>query len=180
MKVKALVILSVSFLLLLASDCSLVLAAEEGSGYLANYQAGATTSNSPSSWSMVSYIISLLIVFGFVVFLAYFASRFIGSKFSNIRAGKAGKLLASMSLGTNHSLCVVEIAGKVMLLGVTEQQITLLGEVTDELEIAKLRNVEMNDDQNITFQQAFEKQLLSLNSLSKKIPTMVQDKINRK
>lgn len=155
-------------------------AAAEGGGYLSAYQGSAAQPVQSSGWSMAAYLLSLLVVFAFVAFLAYFASKFIGKKFSVAQVGKVSKVLDSMSLGPNRSLYVVEIAGKVLLLGVTEQNITLLEEITDELEIVKLRNEAGAHAQNPDFQQVFAKQLTSLNSLSKKIPSLLNDRKDRK
>ena len=47
-------------------------------------------------------------------------------------------MLGSIALGPKMSVCVVELAGKVLLLGVTEHNVSLLGEVDDEEEIERL------------------------------------------
>lgn len=163
--------------------CDVVAFAQQSSeagGYLAAYQEPVAKPVQTSWWSTFSYLLSLLVVFAFVAFLAYIVSRALGNKFGVTNAGKSGKVLDSLPLGTNRSLYVVEIAGKVMLLGVAEQNITLLDEITDELEIARLRENADQNFKNEDFQQIFEKQIISLNQLSKRIPTLLKEKKDRR
>ena len=124
-------------------DVSLAAAAAEsssgGSGYLAAYQDVYPHPSQTSIWSTLAYLLSLLVVFAFVLFLAYMASRFLGSRFAAVSSSKNGKILESMSLGANRSVCIVELAGKILMLGVTDNSVNLLQEITDPAEIAYLR-----------------------------------------
>ena len=87
----------------------------------------------------MAYLISLLAVFAFVVVMAYFASRFLSGRFQHQAAANGGRILEHLALGPNKSVCVVEIGGKVVLLGVTEHQVSLLAEIEDADEIDRLR-----------------------------------------
>lgn len=149
-------------------------------GYLAAYRQEPSAQPAQSSgWSLVAYVCSLAIVFGVVVALAYFVSRFMGMKFGAARQGKVSQILDTVSLGPNRGLYVVDIAGKILLLGVTDHQIACLQEITDEMEIAKLRSLAGQGPVG-AFSQVFEKQMLSLEELSRRIPTILQDKRDRK
>ena len=82
-----------------------------------------------------------------------------------------------LALGLNKSVCVVEIADKLLLLGVTEQQITLLGEIEDPEEIDRLRRqavVQPIDN------SAFASQLSSLEELTKRVPSLFREGLNRR
>ena len=82
-----------------------------------------------------------------------------------------------LALGSNKSVCVVEIADKLLLLGVTEQQITLLGEIEDPEEIDRLRRqavVQPIDN------SAFASQLSSLEELTKRVPSLLREGLNRR
>lgn len=149
-------------------------------GYLSQYGETAVKPVQSSWRSTVAYLVTLFGVFAFVAFLAYFVSKFLGNRFRNIDTGKSSKLLDNLSLGTNRAVCVVEVAGKVMIIGVTEHSISLLDEITDEMEIAKLRS---DDEQSFSgegFHPIFEKQLLSLDKLSRKLPNMLNSKKDRR
>lgn len=149
-------------------------------GYLSSYKEPADTPVQSSWWSTLAYLFSLMIVFSFVAVLAYFASKFLGGKMSNISASSSSKILDSLSLGANKSICVVEIAGKVMVLGITEQSITLLEDIEDEDEIEKLRSEAGIRSVGDTFQHIFEKQVLSLEKISNKLPEVFKKKTDRK
>lgn len=73
-------------------------------------------------------------------------------------------------------LCV-EIADKLLLLGVTEQQITLLGEIEDPEEIDRLRRQAVVQPIDNT---AFASQLSSLEELTKRVPSLFREGLNRR
>ncbi|CUH96099.1 hypothetical protein P22_2187 [Propionispora sp. 2/2-37] len=122
------------------------------------------------SWvSSVAYVFSLLITFAVVLLLAYFASRFVGQKMGKVSAASGGQVLRTIPLGGNRGIYVVEIAGKVLVLGVTDHAIALLQEITAEEEIAKLKN--MSDAMPASqFETLLQKQLTSLQQMTHKFP----------
>ena len=125
-----------------------VLAAEAGSGgYLSGYENADPRPSQLSWWSTLAYLVSLFAVFAFVVVMAYFASKFLSGHFAKAAAGNGGRILANLALGPNRSVCVVELADRVFMLGVTEHSITLLREVTDAEEIERLVMDEVQKDQ---------------------------------
>ena len=139
-------------------------AAGSGGGYLAGYENTDPKPSQMSWWSTLAYLVSLVAVFAFVVVMAYFASKFLSGHFQNRTTSTGGRLLEHLALGPNKSVCVVEIADKLLLLGVTEQQITLLGEIEDPEEIDRLRRQAVVQPIDNT---AFARQLSSLARLTK-------------
>ena len=104
--------------------------------------------------------------------MAYFASRFLSGHFAKAAAGNGGRILANLALGPNRSVCVVELADRVFMLGVTEHSITLLREVTDAEEIERLHRRELG---NVELGSPFSAQLGSLEQLAKRIPSLFKD-----
>lgn len=144
---------------------SQVQAAAETGEYLKYQEPQATT----SSWlSTGGYILSLILTFLLVLALAYLTSRFLGQKIGQGRGYGTGKVYATLALGPNRAVYVVEMAGKFMVLGVTEQSITLLNEITSPSEIEQLKaaqnNPAMPPEQ---FSYVFSRQLQSLKQLQK-------------
>ena len=92
---------------LLWIDPSLAQAAADGSGYLSSYKEADPHPSQSSWWSTLAYLISLLAVFGFVLAMAYFASRFLGGRFAKFDTRTEGKLLENLPLGPGRSVCVV-------------------------------------------------------------------------
>lgn len=145
---------------------SLTIAQEQSAEYL-KYQEPQHASS--SALSTFGYILSLLFTFGLVIGLAYFTSRFLGYKFGGqINAGSS-RIITTLALGPNRALYVVEIAGKVLVLGVTDHTIQMLQEITNIDEIKNLRTQSM-DLPSQNFHQVFQQQFSSLQKMSQKFP----------
>lgn len=125
----------------------------------------------------MAYLISLVAVFAFVVVMAYFASRFLSGRFQQQAASSGGRILENLPLGPHKSVCVVEIGGKVVLLGVTEQQVSLLAEIEDADEIDRLRRQAVVQPMD---RGAFASQLSSLEELTRRVPSLFREGLNRR
>jgi len=151
-------------------------ASSSSGGYLSAYQVNDAKPTPSSWWSTMAYLLSLMVVFAFVLGLAYFVSRLLGGKYAKIGIGSEGQILDNLPLGPNRAVCVVEIAGKVMVMGVTDHSITLLQEITDEFEIQQLRSKAVDKKVNNELQTIFSQQLSSLEQISRRIPAIFKDK----
>jgi flagellar protein FliO/FliZ len=144
-----------------------VLAAAETGEYL-KYQEPQPAS---TSWLATSgYIISLLLTFLLVLGLAYLTSRFLGKRMISGGGLGNGKVYTSLSLGPNRAVYVIEIAGKFMVLGVTEQNITLLTEINSLADIEQLKAIENIGMPPEQFSSVFHRQLGLLRQMQKKFP----------
>ncbi|MBR0261754.1 MAG: flagellar biosynthetic protein FliO [Selenomonadaceae bacterium] len=140
-------------------------AAEAAGGYLEGYEEVDPRPTGVSWWSTLAYLVSLFAVFAVVLVMAYFAARFIGGRFNAARmSASGGRVLENLPLGPNRSVCTVEIAGRVFLLGVTDHSINLLSEITDRELIEHLHA------QSINSGGMFSQEFGTLSSLVKKIP----------
>ena len=138
---------------------------EAAGGYLEGYEEPDPRPTGVSWWSTLAYLVSLFAVFAVVLVMAYFAARFIGGKFNAARiSASGGRVLENLPLGPNRSVCTVEMAGRVFLLGVTEHNINLLGEITDKDLIEHLHA------QSIAQGDMFSQEFGTLSGLVKKIP----------
>lgn len=86
-------------------------------------------------WSLLGVLAVVILI----LYLAYFATRWIGMHgtpggATALRTGGAGelRLLAQLGVGRNERLVLVRLNERCFLLGVTEHQITLLRELDDE------------------------------------------------
>ncbi|MBE6085873.1 MAG: flagellar biosynthetic protein FliO [Selenomonas ruminantium] len=147
------------------------LAADEAAkgGYLAGYENSDPRPTSISWWSTIAYLVSLFAIFVFVVGLAYFAARFIGGKFAQQKLGYGGRILSHLPLGPNRSVCVIEMSGRVFMLGVTEHSITLLSEITDPDEIDRLHREDLAFGK---MPDMFSQQFGTLAGLVQKVPPL--------
>ncbi|WP_303839644.1 flagellar biosynthetic protein FliO [Selenomonas ruminantium] len=157
--------------LLLLAVAEPALAAEEAAkgGYLAGYENTDPRPASISWWSTIAYLVSLFAIFVFVVGLAYFAARFIGGKFAQQKLGYGGRILSHLPLGPNRSVCVIEMSGRVFMLGVTEHSITLLTEITDADEIDRLHREDLAFGK---MPDMFSQQFGTLAGLVQKVPPL--------
>ncbi len=150
-----------------------VQAAEEAAssgGYLAGYENADPRPTPVSWWSTLAYLVSLFAIFGFVVVMAYFTARFLGGKFAQqTAAGHGGRLLEQLPLGPNRSVCAVEMANRVFLLGVTEHSVTMLAEITDPEEMERLHQ---NSFGGAAASGLFSQELGALSSLAQRLPDM--------
>ena len=134
MQVTALAVICVFIL----QDSAWAADAASSSGYLSGYENPDPRPSPVSWWSTLAYLLSLLVIFGFVVVMAYFVARFVGGHFGKSVSRHGGRLLVSLPLGPKSSAAVVEIAGRTFLLGVTESNVSMLAEITDPREIEAL------------------------------------------
>lgn len=137
------------------------------SGEYLNYQ---EPKSSGSSWlSSLAYVITLVVIFLLVIGLAYFTSRFLGQKMGKVTAGADTRIVLTLPLGPNRALHVVEIAGKFLVLGVTDHSINLIQEITSEDQIIKLQLLKpvMSDNH---FDTIFQRHLASLQHMTDKFP----------
>ncbi|WP_346354614.1 flagellar biosynthetic protein FliO [Azotosporobacter soli] len=146
-------------------------AAGSGGEYL-QYQEPKPTGM--SSWfSTLTYVISLILTFAAVLAMAYFASRFLGARM----AGGGGwlkitnnRVLQTIPLGQNKAVSIVDAAGKVLVLGVTETSIVLLTEIVEAAEVEKLKNEAQQQVENIEFDDVLQRQLQSLQQMTNRFP----------
>lgn len=176
---SVLCILILVFSVVLSPDCLAAAADTAGAdgGYLSGYDNTNPKPSQMSWWSTLAYFISLVAVFAFVVVMAYFASRFLSGHFQKQANAGGGRLMEHLPLGPNKSVCIVELAGRVLMLGVTDHQISLLGEIDDPEEIDRLRRQAVSQPLD---NSAFASQLSSLDELTKRIPTLFKDGIHRR
>ena len=129
-------------------------AVEAAGGDLEGYEEVNPRPTGVSWWSTLAYLVSLFAVFAVVLVMAYFAARFIGGRYNAARlSAGGGRILENLPLGPNRSVCTVEMAGRVFLLGVTDHNISLLGEITDRNLIEHLHTQAM--DSGDMFSQEF-------------------------
>lgn len=125
-----------------------------------------------SALSTFAYVVSLIITFAAVIALSYIASKFLGKKLGVPGFSGDNRILVSLPLGSNKAIYIVEIAGKFLVLGVTDHNINVLQEITAPEEIEKLKNLTPKQQAMPPFERVFENQLTSLQHMSKKFPAV--------
>ena len=84
---------------------------------------------------MAGLVIRLIVSLAIVVGLLLLLSRVVNGRFKG-RSGAAIQVLHRQSLARNSSVAVIAVGGRVLLVGATEHEITLLSELDpDELDL---------------------------------------------
>ena len=141
-------------------------AGETGGGYLAGYEEADPRPSAVSWWSTVAYVVSLFAVFAFVVVLAYFVARAFGKSSMRTLAARGGQVHLQMPLGPNRSVCVVELYGRIFVLGVTDAGIRLIAEIDDPETLEEIRSSTPPGS------GVFQEQFGSLSDFVQKIPPL--------
>ena len=85
-------------------------------------------------------IIKTMLVLGLFIGGFYYFYKFVAQKSGiNLSGQEAILILSTVSLGTNKFIQIVDVAGKIFLLGVTDNNINLLTEIKDKEEIDRIR-----------------------------------------
>ncbi|MBE5923694.1 MAG: hypothetical protein E7271_04400 [Lachnospiraceae bacterium] len=108
---------------------------------------------STSDIQMIGRLICLIIVFVFVLILAYFAARIAGSFQSNVINKQSNiRVIEIFRISTNKTLEIVRVGDKVLVLAVCKDNITLLTELNGDSVIEQNNTIEPID-----FSQILEK-----------------------
>ena len=144
---------------------------ESNAGYLEYKEPAISTVSSVSSTFF--YILSLILVFIFILFSAYFVSKIIGNRFGTLGKGNTGRnIVGSIPLDQNKRLIFLQLNDSLLVLGVTEQNISLLKEF-DEIEDIERIKRELFDENKAN--NLFDYHSKTLGSLQDKIKPMLRN-----
>lgn len=93
----------------------------------------------PEPPNMLFGFVRLLFSLGIVILLLYLFLRFLGKRMKKNQYSEFIELIDSLYIGPNRGIHVAEIAGKIVVLGATEQSISFLFEIDDEETIEQVR-----------------------------------------
>ena len=95
-------------------------------------------------------VIPLLLGFFAVLFIAYLATKFLGPKMSHMGASKHIRIIDSVFLGNDKSVCIIQVGERFFLIGVTNHHIGDISEI-QEAELVPL-TVQKNNAFNSLFE----------------------------
>lgn len=89
---------------------------------------------------VVVQILSSVLLFGLVVFLAWLTTRLLGQQWgAGPRRGRTLSVREQVPVGKDRSIALVEVGDRLYVVGSTVQGITLLDLITDPAVIAQVR-----------------------------------------
>lgn len=77
-------------------------------------------------------LITVLVIFAFVLFITYVTTRWIGNFQRNQFAGRNIELLEAARLNQSQYIQIVRIGSRYLVLGISKDTITQLGELSEE------------------------------------------------
>lgn len=109
-------------------------------------------------------VLALLLMGAYLVMLAlkkyyYGGRRPLAAAPGAAHPGRAIQVLESAAMGPGRSLHLVAVGGRCFLVGATAQQMTMLGEVTDDRDVQSLLTSRRNGDTVLPFQQMLSRLL---------------------
>lgn len=96
-------------------------------------------SSANSSSSTFFYVISLVAVFLLILLSAWFVSRLLGNKLGANSFSHSGNIVGMIPLDASKKIVFVQIDESLLILGVTEQNISFLKEINDIEEVQRIK-----------------------------------------
>lgn len=86
----------------------------------------------------------LILSLAFVIFLAYLVLRIFGRHIKGMQRSEFIEIIDVLPVGPNRGIYIAEIADKVMVLGITEHNITFLEEITDSAVLEAIQEYKLS------------------------------------
>lgn len=96
--------------------------------------------------SLVKMLLALAIVLGMMIGAMFFIRKILHSTSPAMDRGTLIRVLASRYLGPKNSILVVDIAGQMIVVGLSGQQMNVLATITDPEALAKLRSLPAGEE----------------------------------
>lgn len=98
-----------------------------------------------SSMSSILSVISLILIFIFIVALAYFTTKFIAKYQNNSMNSRSNiRVIESFRMGSNKFVAIIEVSNNFYVIGVGKEEITLIDKL-DSDSISNIKNGQMKD-----------------------------------
>lgn len=106
---------------------------------------------------VLNAVLGLALFIG-ILYLAYISTKYIGKKYSiNARGGKNLQIIETLSAGKDSRLVIAKAGNKILLLGMTAQNISLLKELDeDDIQLADEVATEKNTGETMSFAEALK------------------------
>lgn len=100
-------------------------------------------------------ILSLILIFVVILFLAYITTRFVAKYQGNLNSKANIKVIESISVGGNKFISIVRIGSNLYAIGVGKDEITLIDKIDEES--VNLSNLSNSVNQDKSFKELFSK-----------------------
>jgi flagellar protein FliO/FliZ len=98
-----------------------------------------------SSWEFILSILKMLsalaLVLGLMVVAMFFLRKFMSKTGGGVESDELVKIVSTRYLGPKSSIVILDVLGRVVVVGVTNQQISLLTEIDDRESLDRLKTL---------------------------------------
>ena len=115
--------------------------------------------------SSIKMLSALGIVLGGMLLLFYFMKRYLKRDFSGSK-NKLIRVLATSYIGVKKHISLIEVPGSVLVVGITNDRISLLSKIEDEVILDNLKGTEEEGNQ-ASFSDHLQKISYKIKSLQK-------------
>ncbi len=95
--------------------------------------------------ALLKMFFALAIVIGLLVATMYVLKRYLNHSPSGSRDGSLIQIVSTRYLGPKSSILMVEVLGKVLVLGLTSSQMTVLTTIDDDQALEKMNTLRENE-----------------------------------
>jgi flagellar protein FliO/FliZ len=99
--------------------------------------------------SLLKMVFALALVLGLMIGAMYLVKKILSSTTPAMDRGSLIRILSSRYLGPKNSILVVDVAGEILVLGVSNSQMTMLTTISDREALEKLRTIKINEDNSV-------------------------------
>ncbi|ABC77213.1 flagellar biosynthetic protein FliO [Syntrophus aciditrophicus] len=96
--------------------------------------------------SLLKMLFALAIVLGMMIGAMYFIKRILHSTTPEIDRGALIRIVASRYLGPKNSIMVVDVAGQIIVIGLSNQQMTVLKTISDKEALERMRKLPVESE----------------------------------
>lgn len=76
--------------------------------------------------------IGTFLLAAFIIYLSYICSKYLGKGLAKSGSSRYMRLVDQMAVGQNRTLAIVQVGSQYLLLGITQEQIETLAEISEE------------------------------------------------
>lgn len=96
-------------------------------------------------WSFFKMLAALAFVIALMIIAMYFMKKYFFQSLPDVNGSALINIISTRHLSPKNSIMLVEVLGQVILLGVSNQQLSMLSTITDpdameKIKIARLKN----------------------------------------
>jgi flagellar protein FliO/FliZ len=95
-------------------------------------------------WSFFKMLTALAIVIALMIGAMYLLKKYFYQPSSTINGNTMIRIISTCHLNPKNSILLVDVLGQVMLLGVSNHQMSILGTITDPKALENFKNIHLS------------------------------------